>query len=164
MDLVLRDIRYAARSLRRTPGFTAAAVITLTLGIGATTAIFAVVDAALLKPLPYPDADRMVVLALPEGGGQTGQIFLRVRESARLFEGIAAQSGATGWNLATRDIAVYVEGLLVSVHNVRPIVTELAVSRMNPMHREEFPRQDRGDVMLRESFCRMAVPACTRSA
>ena len=126
VDLMLRDIRYAARSLQRTPGFTAAAVITLTLGIGATTAIFAVVDAALLKPLPYPDADRMVVLAQPEGGEQTGQIFLHVRESATLFEGIAAQSGATGWNLATRDMAVYVDGLLVSdaffdVHGVRPI-------------------------------------------
>ena len=126
LDLVLRDLRYAARSLRRTPGFTVAAVLTLTLGIGATTAIFAVVDAALLKPLPYPDADRMVVLARPEGGVQTGQIFLHVRESARLFEGIAAQTGANGWNLATRDMAVYVEGLPVSdaffdVHGVGPI-------------------------------------------
>ena len=48
LDSMLRDFRYAARSLRRTPGFTAAAVVTLTLGIGATSAIFAVVDAALL--------------------------------------------------------------------------------------------------------------------
>jgi putative ABC transport system permease protein len=128
VDLVLRDIRYAARSLRRTPGFTAAAVITLALGIGATTAIFAVVDAALVKPLPYPDADRMVVFAQPGAGDQTatGQIFLHLRESAPLFEAIAAQSSANGWNLATRDMADYVEGLPVSdayfdVHGVSPI-------------------------------------------
>ena len=128
VDAMLRDLRYAARSLRRAPGFTAAAVITLTLGIGATTAIFAVVDAALLKPLPYPDADRMVVFAQPAAGDQTatGQIFLHMRERARLFEGVAAQSSANGWNLATRDIAEYVDGLPVSdayfdVHGVSPM-------------------------------------------
>src|SRR4051794_27438043 len=104
LETLWQEGRHASRSLYRAPGFTAASVITLTLGIGATTAIFAVVDAAILKPLPYPDADRLVVLAQPAGGAQTGQIFLRVRESARLFDGIAAQGTANGWNLAARDI------------------------------------------------------------
>ena len=65
--MLLQDLRVTVRSLARTPGFTQAAVTALTLGLGASTAIFSVVDAVLLKPLPYPDAERIVVF--PSGPG-----------------------------------------------------------------------------------------------
>jgi hypothetical protein len=62
-DDLFRDFHYAARSLRRNPGFAALAVLIMALGIGANTAVFSVVNAVMLKPLAYHDADRIVTLS-----------------------------------------------------------------------------------------------------
>jgi hypothetical protein len=62
MDTLLQDLRFGWRLLRRTPGFTVAAVAALALGIGVTAAVFTLLDRVVLRPLPYPDPDRLVML------------------------------------------------------------------------------------------------------
>lgn len=99
LDTVWNDLRYATRMLRNNPAFTAAVVLTLALGIGANTAIFSVCDAILLKPLPYPDPDRIVMLweQPPEGetiGAVAPANFVDWRKQSRSFTEIAAYGAA----------------------------------------------------------------------
>src|SRR2546423_11931496 len=72
----MNDLTFALRQLTKTPGFAAVAIVTLALGIGANTAIFSIVNAVLLRPLPYPDADRIMVLNESSGPGQNYSVAL----------------------------------------------------------------------------------------
>ncbi len=94
MDNLLQDLRYGLRVLRRNPGFAAIAILTLALGIGATTAIFSVVDAIVFKPLPFPTADRLVriqsvIAATGHGDIASYPDFLDWRARNHVFDGIA---------------------------------------------------------------------------
>jgi predicted permease len=94
MDTLLQDIRYAARTLRKSRGFATVAVITLALGIGANSAMFSIVNAVLLRPVPYPEADRLLKLytSMPQfvHASVSYPNFLDWQRRSRSFESMAA--------------------------------------------------------------------------
>lgn len=99
MESLLQDIRFALRILRKDPGFTAVAILVLAVGIGATTAIFSVVDAVLLRPLPFAGADRLVLLQNNyRNFGNTPTSypqFLYWRDQHQIFESVITYFGGT---------------------------------------------------------------------
>jgi predicted permease len=94
MGALIDDFRLALRGMTRSPGYAAIAVVTLALGIGATTAIFSVVNGVFLRPLPYPDAERLMEPLTIFAGGSQGSFsypdFEDLRDQNRTFEGLAA--------------------------------------------------------------------------
>ncbi|MGH7540229.1 MAG: ABC transporter permease, partial [Gemmatimonadota bacterium] len=130
----VNDLRYALRRLARRPSFTIVAVLTLALGIGVNTAIFSVIDAVLLRPLPYEDPDRVVRL-IPEHPqyGESDLTFsypdlMDLRAAADAFEGIAAQAP---WNphLRLPEGAVGLRGASVNADYFRVLGVRPAVGR-----------------------------------
>jgi putative ABC transport system permease protein len=93
------DVRFALRNLRKSPGFTAVAVLTIALGLGANTAIFSFLDGVLLKPLPYSDPEQLVQLWEKPPGGQRNGIsalnFQDWQKQSRSFTAMAASTGKT---------------------------------------------------------------------
>src|SRR5829696_1091564 len=96
MQAVFRDIRYGARSLRKSRALTAVAVLALTLGIGLTTTMFSIVYGALLKGMPFPDPDRLVGVERQNLSGGNARMptpmndYLELRAQQRSFTGIGA--------------------------------------------------------------------------
>ncbi len=120
MNGFLQDLRYSARILLKRPGFTSIAVITLALGIGANTAIFSVVDAVLLRSLPYPEPDRLMQIFLNNAetaqgrGGYGNTDFLALKERNQSFEKVAAISPGNRFSLTGAGVPEQVIGAVVS--------------------------------------------------
>jgi hypothetical protein len=99
VETLFADLRYAVRRLRSSPGFTAIAIITLALGIGANAAIFSLVDAVLLKPLPYPRPEKIVTVSEKNPFGVRNFIstlnFLDWKEQNRCFQFLSAIANDT---------------------------------------------------------------------
>lgn len=112
-----QDLAFAVRVLRRSPAFSAVAILTLALGLGATAAVFSALDAVVLKPLPFPDADRVVTVRPTRNGEPTGATateFFALSDRARgTFEYIAA-AVETGYTVRAGDTPQLVSGMRIS--------------------------------------------------
>lgn len=130
METLIRDIRYGIRSLAKRPGFTAIAVLTLALGIGASTAIFSVVDAVLLRPLPYPRPEQIVQLREINSSGAQMRFaepnYLDVRARSHTLEEVAQYGGdlttVTGASEPVRALTIVVSGDFFDLLGTKPVV------------------------------------------
>jgi len=116
MRALVWNLYYGIRGLRKNPGLTAAVIATLTLGIGATTAIYTVVYATLLAPLPYPNPNQLVIVWSKVGGQRNGISagdFLDWQRQNTSFQQLAAWTGAS-FNLATPEQPQQVDGRVTS--------------------------------------------------
>ena len=138
LEDLAQDARYALRSLRKHPGFTFVAVLTLALGIGANTAIFSVINAVLLRPLPYENADRLVVLTETISERPIGVSypnFVDWRNQSTVFENIAAVRHRESFNLTGAGESERLQGRLVSANF-------LATLGVNPIAGRGFVAED----------------------
>jgi len=130
MNKFWQDFRYATRVLGRNPGVTAIMVFTLALAIGATTAIFSVVYGVLLRPLPYPGADRIVAISELNSQGRLSRLadpnFDDFRDQSHSFQSIAKYTAETisvsGGSTPTRTPVAAVTSQLLNVFGVEPII------------------------------------------
>src|SRR5580765_3152005 len=133
-ETLVRDTRHAIRRLRKTPVFTAAVVLTLALGIGANTAIFGVIDAILIRPLPYPHAEALVSVwttapglpGLPDNIGSSPSMYFTYREENRTFEhfGFWNSNGASVTGVAEPEMprALFVTYGVLNAVGVTPLL------------------------------------------
>ena len=137
MSILLQDVRHALRALAAAPAFTVAAVLSLAIGIGANTAVFSIVDGLLLRPLPYKDAERLVILwnrspglNITEDWFSTAQYF-DIKNGHHGFEQVAIAIGGnynlTGWGEPERVGTIRVSSSLLSMLGQRAALGRLFV-------------------------------------
>lgn len=115
MHSFIQDLSFSFRSLRRSPGFTSIAVLTLTLGIAGNTVLFAVINSTMLRPLPYPKPDRLMILRWQDQGDVSAPAFFLVKNQAHSFSSLAALYPVeVGANISGKGSPQYVKSLSVS--------------------------------------------------
>ena len=140
MNELSQDIRYGFRMLRARPGFTAVAVIALALGIGANTAIFSLINSVLLRPLPYPDAHKLVMLEENELNGKSSNTsYATTKDWARAQQSFDNISAVRDWGITLTG-----EGEPEMLHGVRVSSNYFSVLGVKPaLGREFLPEEDR---------------------
>ncbi|HEX6322745.1 MAG TPA: ADOP family duplicated permease, partial [Vicinamibacterales bacterium] len=132
MDSIFQDVRFAARTLRKSPGFTAAALVTLAVGIGSSTAIFSLLNSVVLRPLPFDRPGRLMFLAEADPAGDVFTIawpnFQDWQRELQSFEAIAGQGAAT-FNLTGNGAAERLQGRAVSWNFLRLLGAQPVIGR-----------------------------------
>lgn len=137
LESIWFDLRFAFRQLRKSPGFASAAILTLALGIGATAAIFSVVDAVILRPLPYNGVDHIVSIQTYDSSGywqkSSWQSYLAMRKLTQTFDALAGWADYWGMTLKTGDETRYLNVNQVTdnffdVFGVKPLLGRAFVS------------------------------------
>src|SRR5262249_33052955 len=143
LELVVRDVRFALRQLRRNPVFTAVAILSLGLGVGANTTIFSMVKAMLLAPLPYPESDRIVMVwedvprwDIPRNTPAPAN-FLDWRSQNHVFESMAAFMGGV-----FGDVALTGAGEPEQIHDAQVSSNFFRVLRVSPAVGSDFQEND----------------------
>jgi putative ABC transport system permease protein len=132
MQDLIQDVHYGLRQLRRNPGFTTVAVITLALGIGANTVIFSVVNAVLLQSLPYRNPDRVVLIT----GGATQARYEEIKAAARSYTGMGA------FAVGVEDVAISGNGAPEALKGARVSANFLQILGTNPLLGRSFLPED----------------------
>jgi putative ABC transport system permease protein len=149
LEPVVRDLRYAFRMLRKTPGFTAIALLTLAIGIGVNTAVFTVVHALLLKPLPFPEPARLATLSTltrsPRGGNENtavdGRTFFAIRDHATTVDA-ALQAGSIGEVNMGGGVNLVANGAAANVEQRRVSAGYFSVLGIRPFMGREFTAEE----------------------
>ena len=128
VEILLQDVRYSLRALRKNPGFAAVAILTLALGIGANTAVFSVVNSVLIDPLPYPNPDQL--LFLRQTGGQSFSYlnFLDLQSQARSFSTMGFYR-SDGYNLGRPGAIERVSARMISAGFLKTFGTQPLIGR-----------------------------------
>jgi putative ABC transport system permease protein len=161
VEAIVRDLRFAGRGLRRTPGFSAAAILTIAIGVGATTAVFSVVYGVLLRRLPFPTADRLVriVQLLPSRtGGEPGRVGLtpgQIAEWSATSHTLAeiGSFGSTAYSLTGVRTPVRLNGAGISVALFRATGVAPALGRTFT-NDDELPGNERVVVLEHGTWVR----------
>jgi putative ABC transport system permease protein len=138
----LRDLRYGGRALRRSPGFTVVATLTLAVGIGATTAMFSVVNGILLRPLPYPEQDRLIEVVHQAPGVGIGRlyassaVYFTYADHNRTFDGVAY------WDWDQSPVTVTGSGDPEAVQSLEMTHEALALLGADPILGRRFTPED----------------------